>query len=90
MEDGVNFTAGLSVVRTSPAHGTAFDIAGKHKASESSFRSAIYMAIDIFRKRQEYDEINKNPLRKQVVPRHHDGPDLSVDQLTDVEKEVED
>ncbi len=90
MENGVNFTAGISVVRTSPAHGTAFDIAGKNEASESSFRAAIYMAIDIFRKRTEYDAINSNPLRKQSVPNNQNGPDLSIDQLIDVEKEVQD
>lgn len=60
---GVNFTAGLSVVRTSPDHGTAYDIAGKNKASESSFREAIYLACDIFRTRQIYDEANTNPLK---------------------------
>ncbi len=50
-EDGVNFTAGLSIVRTSPDHGTAFDIAGKGIAHEQSMRSAIYMAIDVARER---------------------------------------
>ena len=50
-EDGVNFTAGLSIVRTSPDHGTAFNIAGKNVANEQSMRSAIYMAIDIIRNR---------------------------------------
>jgi len=59
---GVNFTAGLPVVRTSPDHGTAYDIAGKGTASEDSFRDAIYLAIDILRQRTEFDEINKNPL----------------------------
>ncbi len=61
-ETGVNFTAGLPIVRTSPAHGTAFDIAGKNIASPDSFRQAIYTAIDIHRNRQEYNELNKNPL----------------------------
>ncbi len=50
-EDGVNFTAGLSIVRTSPDHGTAFNIAGKNLANEQSMRSAIYMAIDVIRNR---------------------------------------
>ena len=54
-ENGVNFTAGLSIVRTSPDHGTAYDIAGKGLASESSMRSALYMAIDILRSRKESD-----------------------------------
>lgn len=52
-EDGVNYTAGLKVIRTSPDHGTAFDIAGKGIASESSFRSAVFLAIDIWKMRNE-------------------------------------
>lgn len=59
---GVNFTAGLSIVRTSPDHGTAYDIAGKGVANEDSFREAIYTAIDIAKNREEYDEINAKPL----------------------------
>jgi 4-hydroxythreonine-4-phosphate dehydrogenase len=62
--DGVNFTAGISGVRTSPDHGVAFDIAGKGIADESSFRSAIYRCVDILRARQEFDTQRKNPLRK--------------------------
>ncbi len=62
MESGVNYTAGLSIVRTSPAHGTAYDITGKDIASESSFRNAMWLACDIFRNRQQYAEISKNPL----------------------------
>lgn len=62
-DKGVNYTAGLSFVRTSPAHGTGYDIAGKNIASESSFREAIYYAIDIVRKRREFEEINSNPLK---------------------------
>jgi 4-hydroxythreonine-4-phosphate dehydrogenase len=61
-EDGINFTAGLPVIRTSPAHGTAFDIAGKNIASPDSFRQAIFAAIDIFRNRKLYQELNKDPL----------------------------
>ncbi|HBK82460.1 MAG TPA: 4-hydroxythreonine-4-phosphate dehydrogenase PdxA, partial [Flavobacterium sp.] len=59
---GVNFTAGLSKVRTSPDHGTAFDIAGKNKASESSFREALYLAIDVYKNRTENKELTRNPL----------------------------
>lgn len=59
---GVNFTAGLPIVRTSPAHGTAYDIAGTGKASELSMRDAIYLAKDIFNARKTYDEDNSNPL----------------------------
>jgi 4-hydroxythreonine-4-phosphate dehydrogenase len=60
---GVNYTAGLPIVRTSPAHGTAYDITGKNEASPDSFRQAIYMACDIFRNRQQYKEISSNPLK---------------------------
>ncbi len=61
-EYGINFTAGLPVVRTSPGHGTAFDIAGDGKASESSFRAALFSALDIYKKRKMYAEISENPL----------------------------
>jgi 4-hydroxythreonine-4-phosphate dehydrogenase len=60
--NGVNYTAGLSKIRTSPDHGTAFDIAGKNKASESSFREALYLAIDMYNNRNEYKELTNNPL----------------------------
>jgi len=63
LEGGVNYTAGLPVVRTSPAHGTAYEIAGKNEASPDSFRKAIYLACDIFRKRKQYREISANPLK---------------------------
>ncbi|MBC7695847.1 MAG: 4-hydroxythreonine-4-phosphate dehydrogenase PdxA [Burkholderiales bacterium] len=59
---GVNFTAGLNFVRTSPDHGTAYDIAGKQIADESSFREALYAAIDIYKRRMLHEEINTNPL----------------------------
>ena len=62
--EGVNFTAGLPMVRTSPDHGTAFDIAGKNKADASSFLAALYACIDIIRNRQEFDENRSNPMRK--------------------------
>ncbi len=62
--EGVNYTAGLNAVRTSPDHGVAFDIAGQAKADESSFREAIYKCIDIIAGRKEYDEQYKNPLKK--------------------------
>lgn len=61
-DDGVNYTAGLPIVRTSPDHGTAFDIAGKGIASEQSIRSAIYLAMDIYRTRQFVKDITSNPL----------------------------
>ncbi len=65
-DSGVNFTAGLPVVRTSPDHGTAFDIAGKNKANPRSMLSAIYLAIDIYRNRQRYDEMHANPLTAKI------------------------
>ncbi|MBO4587536.1 MAG: 4-hydroxythreonine-4-phosphate dehydrogenase PdxA [Bacteroidales bacterium] len=61
--EGVNFTAGLPYVRTSPVHGTAYDIAGKDKANEQSFRSAVYLACNIQRNRKEYDELTADPLK---------------------------
>jgi 4-hydroxythreonine-4-phosphate dehydrogenase len=62
-ESGVNFTAGLPIVRTSPDHGTAFDIAGNDKASEYSLRNAIYLALDIYRNREFIKEIEADPLK---------------------------
>jgi len=64
--DGINYTAGLPMVRTSPDHGTAFDIAGKNMADHSSFLAAIYSCIDIIGKRQEFEENHKNPLKKMT------------------------
>jgi 4-hydroxythreonine-4-phosphate dehydrogenase len=62
-ETGINFTAGLPLVRTSPDHGTAYDIAGKYIASETSFRNAVYLAIDIFCKREQHKILAENPLK---------------------------
>lgn len=59
---GVNFTAGLPYVRTSPAHGTAYDLAGKNEASPNSFREAVYLAMDIYQNRTEYDSLRNKPL----------------------------
>lgn len=61
--NGVNFTAGLSKIRTSPDHGTAFDIAGKGEANYESFKSAVYSAIDIFKARQTQQELIENQLK---------------------------
>lgn len=66
---GVNYTAGLPIVRTSPDHGTAFDIAGKNIADESSFREALFQAIDILRQREEYAANTANPLVRTVEER---------------------
>lgn len=62
MENGVNFTAGLPIIRTSPAHGTAYDLAGQNKASEQSFLNALYLACDIHKSRLFFSEINSNRL----------------------------
>ncbi len=69
-ETGVNFTAGLPVVRTSPDHGTAYDIAGKFKASPVSLREAIYLAINIFRNREKWEEMNENPLTAKTEDKY--------------------
>lgn len=66
-DDGVNYTAGLPIIRTSPAHGTAYDIAGANQAREGSFRKALYLACDIYRNRQMYDEITSNPLPDREI-----------------------
>lgn len=78
MEDGVNFTAGLGVVRTSPAHGTAYDIAGQNIASEESFRKALYTSLDVFRNRLSYQEATENPLRKQYFEKGADNEKLDL------------
>ncbi len=66
-DNGVNFSAGLPIIRTSPVHGTAYEIAGKDKASPDSFRQAIYLAIDLFRNRTMYREAAKNPLPISII-----------------------
>lgn len=81
MDEGVNYTAGLPVVRTSPAHGTAYDIAGKGLASEDSFRQAVYVAIDVFRNRMREKEAHANPLRKQYYERRDDSDKLKLDSV---------
>ena len=78
MDDGVNFTAGLSIIRTSPAHGTAYDIAGKNEASENSFRQALYSLIDIYRNRIRHRTATENPLQKQYVDRSGDKEKLDL------------
>lgn len=70
MGEGVNFTAGLDYVRTSPDHGTAFDIAGKGEASPDSMREAIYAAIDVLRHRHSHHIAHRNPLRKQYFEKN--------------------
>lgn len=72
---GVNYTAGLPLIRTSPGHGTAFDLAGKNEADPASFRAAVYLAMDLARNRQAYDDARANALTKK--------PKLSEDDESD-------
>lgn len=60
---GVNYTAGLNKIRTSPDHGTAYEIAGKNKADFNSFKEAVYLALDVFNSRNQYKEISANPMK---------------------------
>ena len=78
-ERGVNYTAGLPIIRTSPAHGTAYSLAGESKATPDSFREALYLAIDIHKNRKIYEEISKNPLKSYEV-----NPN-QVDESVDIE-----
>jgi 4-hydroxythreonine-4-phosphate dehydrogenase len=71
-DEGVNFTAGLPIVRTSPDHGTAYDLTGKNLANEASFRQAIYLAKDVFLQRKFHREITSNPLQPQVKQDRND------------------
>ena len=82
--DGVNFTAGLSAVRTSPDHGTAFDIAGKDRADAQSMRNAIYAAIDIVQHRRAWAEWTRNPLQK--AEREKSNRDVSARELPHTER----
>lgn len=79
MDEGVNFTAGLPIVRTSPAHGTAYDIAGQGIASEDSFRQAIYVALDVYRNRERERKLHAHPLRKQYYEKRDDSDKLKLD-----------
>jgi 4-hydroxythreonine-4-phosphate dehydrogenase len=72
---GVNYTAGLPVIRTSPDHGTAFDIAGKDLADPSSFREAVYQAIDLLKQRKNYEQNTANPLRRGKIEKEKEVSD---------------
>jgi 4-hydroxythreonine-4-phosphate dehydrogenase len=72
---GVNFTAGLDRIRTSPDHGTAFDIAGKNLARPDSFKEAVFMGMHIFRERRQYEDLTRNPLKKHRLKRIGKGED---------------
>jgi len=73
--DGVNFTAGLKFVRTSPDHGTAYDIAGKKEADETSFRNALYLAVDVFRNRTENQSLQVGAIRNISIKEFTSGED---------------
>lgn len=81
MDDGVNFTAGLSAVRTSPDHGTGYDIATDNTASEVSMRQAIYAAIDIWRARRNEAQAHSNPLLRHY--HNHGGKDATINMTAD-------
>ena len=83
--DGVNFTAGLTAVRTSPDHGTAFDIAGQDRADAQSMRNAIYTAIDVVQRRRAWAEWTRNPLPR--AEREKSSRDVSLKELPQTEKE---
>ncbi|MBL7734980.1 MAG: 4-hydroxythreonine-4-phosphate dehydrogenase PdxA [Chitinophagaceae bacterium] len=85
ISEGVNFTAGLPAIRTSPDHGTAFDIAGKNKADHSSFLAAIYECLDIINRRNIYRENNKNPLKKVTSVILANAVDEKIEESTDTE-----
>ncbi|MDR1402813.1 MAG: 4-hydroxythreonine-4-phosphate dehydrogenase PdxA [Tannerellaceae bacterium] len=80
-ENGLSYTAGLPIIRTSPIHGVEYDIAGRNMASEESFRQALYAALDIFRNRKIYEEATQNPLRKQYFDKGN------VDEKLDLTKD---
>lgn len=79
MDEGVNFTAGLPYVRTSPDHGTGYDIAGRGQAAEDSMRSALYAAIDIYRCRNKEYEARRRPLRRQYYDKGSDNVVLNLE-----------
>ena len=81
--EGVNYSAGLSFVRTSPDHGTAMDIAGKNKADATSFIAAVFECIDIINRRNGYEERNKNPLRKITAEVLKNVEDEKIDDTVD-------
>jgi 4-hydroxythreonine-4-phosphate dehydrogenase len=68
-ESGVNYTAGMPVIRTSPCHGTAYNLAGLGTASEESFRNAIYLAVDLYENRKRFSALSKNPLQRHEIDR---------------------
>ncbi|MDR3286893.1 MAG: 4-hydroxythreonine-4-phosphate dehydrogenase PdxA [Prevotellaceae bacterium] len=85
-DTGVNYTAGLPFVRTSPAHGTAYEISGQGKANADSFRAALYMACDIFKNRKNYEEMCANPLKVETsANRNSERDDPTIISAEDVD-----
>lgn len=82
-DSGVNFTAGLPIIRTSPDHGTAFDIAGKNKANPNSFRKALFMAVDIARNRKDYYDIKSNAVQRLSL--ESESEDAPIQRLEEFE-----
>lgn len=83
--EGVNYTAGLPIIRTAPAIGVCYEIAGKAETDEQSFRQAIYVAVDTIRNRARFDKERSNPLRKQYFEKRDDSDKLKLDQVTEEE-----
>jgi 4-hydroxythreonine-4-phosphate dehydrogenase len=77
-EDGINYTCGLPFIRTSPAHGTAYEITGKNEASTNSFRQAIYIAIDTYNNRKNYSALIANQLQQQEIKKPEDQSDENI------------
>jgi 4-hydroxythreonine-4-phosphate dehydrogenase len=78
--EGINYTAGLGAVRTSPDHGTAFDIAGKGIADHASFLAATFEAVDIIRRRLGYEEVRRNPLKKMSTKLFANATDERIEE----------
>lgn len=78
-DSGVNYTAGLSVIRSSPAHGVAYEIAGKNEANPESFRNALYLACDVYNNRIAHDKLTANPLKfKSNHETYNDSDDIKI------------
>jgi 4-hydroxythreonine-4-phosphate dehydrogenase len=78
---GVNYTAGLPIVRTSPDHGTAFDIAGKNEANPESFRKALFLAIDIVRNRKDYYDLKSNAVQRHTFESETEDTPIQLDEF---------
>lgn len=83
LNEGINYTAGLPVVRTAPAMGVSYNIAGKDMADEQAFRESIYTALDVVRNRNRFDNSRRNPLKKQYFEKRDDSDKLKLDQETE-------